>query len=302
LNGDPSVGDSTVTGQYCSYYHISNVDVKDSIITLANSSFCPPLIQTAALFLGPVTGCGVMSILSSLVMIIWLYYRSTHNGIKKLFQRQCCTQSVSLFISAMIIGFSITDFAVFAEQWYTCVYKDFETSFWNHWACYLDQNHMLNCVGYCLWAPFCNVKISPEAGFFFATSHCAFTVLFCLYSWIGSWCCNCCCPGVEEVVEPSNRASVVTYTADLSAMHTNTITSASGVGSYTLYVHHGSQFPSKLSVNVSTFSELEVAISNNLELTKPFKIAVFDEVCKQYVLVTSLTLVPPQATIQLLFN
>jgi len=71
--------------------------------------------------------------------------------------------------------------------------------------------------------------------------------------------------------------------------------------SFTLYVHHGGQYPSKLIVSASTLEELKSNIITGLGITLPFKIAIFDEICQQYVMVSSIQLIPQQATIQLLF-
>jgi len=303
--------DTIESTQFCSYHHVYNTAVKDSILSLANSSACPPLNDLSVLFKGPVTGCGVMTILSCFVMVIWFYYRSTFNGIKRLFQNQCCTQMVSLFISAMILGFASPGFAVFVDQFNTNIWKDFGANFWGLWGCQLSlYSNNLQC-GSCQFPQrnYCNTNINQDTGFIIGVSNFGFIVLFCVYSWIGSWCCPCCCPGFDPEILPTKKMitnnSSVDYTGDhpsSSSLSSTALTSATGVGSYTLYVHHGAQFPTKIVVNASTLSELEVGIRNNLDITMPFRIAVFDDVCQQYVLVTSLTLVPPQATIQLLFS
>jgi len=221
-----------------------------------------------------------------------------------LFRSKCCTQSVSLLLSTMVVGFAVPGFAIISDQFYSAIQKDFGGKpFWDDWGCDLDMNY-----GYCysyscgwnqnVWFNSCNSYSFQDSGFIISTVTLSLYVLFSIYSWIGSWCCSCCCPGVEDELFPSATVSV-----HYSAVGAPTATTFATMSApYTLYVHQGAQFPSKIMVTASSLPELEAGIRNNLAITAPFKIAVFDEICQQYVLVTSLQLIPQQATIQLLFN
>jgi len=237
-------------------------------------------------------------------MMLWFFYRSTNNGIKRLFRSKCCTQSISLLLSAMVIGFSIPGFAIISDQFFSAVSKDFGGStFWDGWGCdfYYSWGSCYSSCGYNQnnWYNYCDSNQYNDAGYILSTVTLAFYVIFSVYSWIGSWCCSCCCPGVDEELFPSATVSVH-YSAVGGVATATTFTTTSAP--YTLYVHHGAQFPSKIMVTASSLPELEAGIRSNLGVSVPFKIAVFDEICQQYVLVTSLQLIPQQATIQLLFN
>jgi len=300
-----TTGNVVSSYEFCSYENRPGVPIKETIIVLANTTICPTLTMVPPLFHNTVTTTGIATIISGVLMILWFFYRSTNNGIKRLFRSKCCTQSVSLLLSAMVIGFAIPGFAIISDQFFAAVKKDFGGySFWDDWGCEINDYwgscwDTSNC-GYNqnTWFSACNSNVYNDAGFILATTSLGFYVIFCVYSWIGSWCCSCCCPGVEEELFPSATVSV-----HYSAMGVPTATTFATMSApYTLYVHHGAQFPSKIMVTASSLPELEAGIRNNLGISVPFKIAVFDEICQQYVLVTSLQLIPQQATIQLLFN
>jgi len=288
-------GDPAGVNRFC-YYQDPGVSVHNSILMLLNSTECPMMVNVQPLFHDTVISTGILTIICVALMIMWLLYRSTLNGIKRLFRNQCCTQSVSLLLTVLIVGFSIPGFAIIVDQFWPAVYNDFGKTFWGSWGCtsYYSDGYV-SCSGNCLGLPNsydCNSQWSYDTGMVIAYVNLAMYVILCIYSWIGSWCCSCCCPGVEYEVFPTTTTSV----------HYTNPNAICPLGEYVLYVHHGAQFPTKVVVKASTLDDLNSGIRECLQITAPFKVAVFDEVCQQYVLVTTLQLIPPQATVQLLFN
>jgi len=252
---------------------------------------------------------GILNIVAVIGIIFWLGYRSTHNGIKRLLRQKCCTQVISLFLTFLVVGFSVPGITVFSLSFPDAAGADFGLSFWKYWGCGIDSGVEINCDYYYGDNPFCPDNIvscdgnaQPDVGYFCSTTNIALYFLLCFYSWIGSWCCSCCCPGVEEEVFPT-RTLNVNYPPYLepSSSSSNPLMSTVPM-TYTLYIHHGAQFPSKLIVSVSTLEELKSNIMTGLGITVPFKIAIYDDICQQYVMVSSLQLIPHQATIQLLFS
>jgi len=298
----PTGGESKDNYVYCSYEDSKAVAIKDSIVTLMNSTLCPKLTFVPSLFHGGVTSTGILTIIFAILMVIWFAYRTTITGIKRLFRQRCCTQLISVVLSVLILSFAIPGMSLVGDQFGHSVWQDFGTTFWESWGCDLNYNYFYcssssSCTDN--YRDYCNSAYNSDTGFIIACVNIGLYVVFCIYSWIGSWCCACCCPGVEEEVFPTASVSV-----HYTGLPTETITTTgiTPVNNYTLYVHHGAQFPSKLIVNVSSLEELHNTIMTNLGIMAPFKVAVFDDICQQYVLVSSLQLIPPQATIQLLFN
>jgi len=74
-----------------------------------------------------------------------------------------------------------------------------------------------------------------------------------------------------------------------------------GPRTFTLFVHHGGVLPTKMILTASNFQELEMGVGQNLGVSS-FKLAVYDEMSKQYVMVNDMSLIPSQATVQLLFQ
>jgi hypothetical protein len=261
---------------YCSYENRPNVPIKETIIYLVNTSVCPTLSFVPPLFHSTVTTTGIATIISAVLMMLWFFYRSTNNGIKRLFRSKCCTQSVSLLLSAMVVGFSIPGFAVIADQFYTAVIKDFGgKAFFSDWGCDLYEswgNCWSSSCGWNknVWFTQCNSDMFNDTGFALATTTLGFYVLFSIYSWIGSWCCVCCCPGVEDEREIFSSATVSVHYSAIGGPTATNNPIATMSAPYTLYVHHGAQFPSKIMVNASSLSELEVGIRTNLGITVPF--------------------------------
>jgi len=287
--------------QYCDYESKNTVPPQNSILNFTNTTSCPTMTNTPQLFHSTVTSTGILTIICDILMIIWLGYRSTLNGIKRLFRSQCCTMSVSLLLSVLVIGFSAPGFSLIVDQFNNAVVKDFGKIFWSSWGCstsYYSSSYFSCYSSSCNPLPYgyyCNSAINNDTGMVIAYVNLAFYVIFSVYTWIGSWCCSCCCPGVDEEVFPTTTTSIH-YTNAMTA----TVPQTSG--EYTLYVHHGAQFPTKVVVRAATIEQLHHGIMETLGLSLPFRVAVFDEICQQYVLVTSLQLIPPQATVQLLFN
>jgi len=219
--------------------------------------------------------------------------RTTVNGMKRLFRNKCCTHTVSLVFTVMVLGSSTAGFVIFLDQFFDALYTEFGAGFWANWGCEYSGYY---CTNYCSpkgWI--CRSDINYDVGLILWLSTYSFYVIFCFYTWFGSWCCTCCCPGVEE--ETLSTTSISVHYAQQSSE-----TSTPLISNYVLYVHFGEQFPTKLALHASSLEELTYGIRTSLNITQPFKIAVFDDTCNQYVLVTSLSLVPNQATLQLMFN
>jgi len=276
---------------YCSYGS-SAVPLIDSILGSINSTLCPMMTVLPPLFQKIVIPTGSLTVISVLIMIIWMAYRTTVNGTKRLFRNKCCTQTVSFLLTIIVLGTSIPGFALIAGQFGNSARADFGQNFWTNWGCkYSDY-----CDNSCYdlqWT--CDSSINYDVGLIIALTTFAFYVMFGVYTWIGSWCCSCCCPGVEDEVLSTSTVSVH-YTQQSSENSTPLVTK------YTLYVHYGEQYPTKLLLSAASLEEFTHGIKTALGITLPFKIAVFDDICQQYVVVSSLQLVPQQATIQLIFN
>jgi len=270
---------------------------------LMNSSYCPKLNTIPSVFSGPVIPTGALNIVSAVILIIWFVYRSTHNGIKRLFRQKCCTQFISILLSIFVLGFSIPSIVVITSDFASAAYLDFGSTFWNNWGCSSQNSDNIYCyTSYysCGDNPTmaCTSTSYPDTGFIIAAANLGFYLLVCFYSWIGSWCCSCCCPGVEDEVFPTTVN--IQSTPYMETGSSNPLLSTLPI-TYTLYVHHGGEYPSKLIVSASSLEELKSIIITSLGITIPFKIAIFDEICQQYVMVTSLQLIPNQATLQLIF-
>jgi len=115
----------------------------------------------------------------------------------------------------MVVGFAIPGFAIITDQFYVAAQKDFGgNAFWDNWGCDLNQYWGYCYSSYCSnyqpgnWFNNCNSHSYDDAGYIISTVTLAFYVLFSVYSWIGSWCCSCCCPGIEEEVFPSATVSI----------------------------------------------------------------------------------------------
>jgi len=73
-------------------------------------------------------------------------------------------------------------------------------------------------------------------------------------------------------------------------------------GMYNLLVHHGGALPTKVTVAASSMEQLLGGIAQQLGITVPFSIAVFDPNFNQYTGVASLGALPQNATVQVVFQ
>jgi len=243
----------------------------------------------------------VVAILAEFAMIIWLAYRSSKKGIDSLFNNKCVTQLISIILSVFVIGFGSATFSLLPGRLGSALVKDYGASFWTYYRCYVNyysSNNALECYGYsCSYSP-CAIE-QDGAGFIIAYTNLVFLFFSVIYTWIGSWCCACCrCMDGTSSTNPY----ATTYSQGTGGMVTTQVPYLNTTKNFTLFVHHGSPLPTKLVLMASTFQELHAGIAQNIGVTVPFTIAVYDEQVKQYVMVTSLAAIPSQVTIQLMFQ
>jgi len=303
----PSSGSSFIKTNtvVCSYGKSLSSSSTNILINLT-SDVCPPLTNVGNAF-PSITGTSAAAIISEFFMIILLFYRTTNSGINYMFKARCSTQLVSLFISALIVAFSSATFALYLSYIEIAIVQDFGVNLFNSYGCYASQ-YYLNCNyytyysnGYCLPGYYCDSSNDMGTGWIIAVSNMGMLTIGVVYTWIGSWCCPCCCPGTL----PTDETTTITTTNPLNYMVSSSIQSNTPQiqsRTFTLFIHHGGPLPTKLSVTASTFQELEAGVAQGIGLTVPFRVAVYDDMSKQYVMVTNLELVPLQATVQLLFQ
>jgi len=293
----PSSGNALEIDQSAScYYDSTEVNSKTNILFNLSTNDCPPTKRVEGIF-PSITGTSAAAIISEFLMIVWLFYRTSNSGIYLLFREKCSTQFVSIIISCLIIGFSTASFSLYPNRLETAIYQDFGAPFFTSYGCSMGWD--LDCYGYC--SPNnCQSISGAGAGWIMSVSNMGMLVIAVIYTWIGSWCCECCCPGAKppdsSLIIPSTTqyGTSINYPEDyLTALQPRTIT---------LFVHHGGPLPSKMVLVASNFQELEMGVGHNLGLTVPFKMVVYDEMSKQYVMINDLALVQAQATVQILFK
>jgi len=210
-------------------------------------------------------------------------------------------------------------FRFFLDKIEGAIIPDFGSKFFESYGCQVSTaNQYLRCENYqCYNVDYsCSSSNNPGPGFIIAVSNMAMLFLGVLYTWIGSWCCDCCCPDLKL----SEHTSMVTSTNPTSPVYTNdtqqptpinylggpyiattVMPQVGGPRTFTLIVHHGGVLPTKMVLTASNFQELEIGVGQNLGVSS-FKLAVYDDLSKQYVMVNDLSLIPSQATVQLLFQ
>jgi len=171
------------------------------------------------------------------------------------------------------------------------------SSSWKGFYCY-DYNYCSNTLPYS-----CYSSAYQVTGWIISCANMGMLVLGVLYTWIGSWCCSCCCHELEDNNPTSADVQTVRYvTTSNNPYGTRNVNTVVVPQTYTLFVHHGGPFPTKMVVVASSLREMEMFVSQNLGLSVPFRMAVFDDLAKQYVMVSTMELIPTQATIQLIFQ
>jgi len=279
----------------------------ENILFNVTSTVCPPTNQIGRIF-PTIIGTSAAAIVCEFIMILWLIYRTTYSGFTSLFKDKCTTQLVSFIIGTLIIAFSCVPYAFFADRGEFAIAADLGTTLLVSYGC--DSTYSwkgLYCYSnYCSNFPYtCQSYANQVTGFIMSCANMGMLVVGVFYTWIGSWCCSCCCHELEENNSTTSDIQTVRYVTSSnnpysSLRNLNTIPAVQQT--YTLFVHHGGPFPTKMVVVASSLQEMEMIVSQNLGLSVPFKMAVFDDMAKQYVMVSSMDLISPQATIQLLFQ
>jgi len=103
-------------------------------------------------------------------------------------------------------------------------------------------------------------------------------------------------PGTPSAVVVTSQGDGATTT------QTTTTTTVAGGSTYQLLVNHGAALPTKVVLTADSLEQLLTGISQQLNITVPFSIVVFDPNFNVYAGVTSIQAVPQVATVQILFS